>query len=439
MINNCLLTNNFTRINFKARIKPTDPKESQNPTLVYKQERMKFENEVDQKDLSQIEKKKLHNAIRNYVIKMHPHDGCLEPNLDINTKRNFNKINRTGFSPSISQSIKRLYDKENVHIGQVYRAAGQNFMNIMGRRIKELLGQLSLIKENSEDFAKHIVEANNFFANGIEVEINLESGKLHEIAKSNESVIFIFNHPNYPTDVFSINTFISELYKTYLAEGKGAICPHPKLLNLDRSAMNPKEYSDLLTQTSVVYIDANPIPSTERSAVNSKIMAEVEENFVKNKNNIFIAPEGPRRLLSDLPLSYRFQCGVARIVQRATNQKERVKVVPVGIYAEGLKSAMHIGNPVYFEKQDDMIKISKGNITDQITSKQSNSFYSELAKLEEGQSLPLSYMKKPLEGIDKASRKTLSRLIAGSLSANLDICISKAEETFIQNFKKLPK
>ncbi|OGI25009.1 MAG: hypothetical protein A2287_09315 [Candidatus Melainabacteria bacterium RIFOXYA12_FULL_32_12] len=235
------------------------------------------------------------------------------------------------------------------------------------KQIDELYNKAINLDENSSEYNDFIADNAKIIANKKEIEINDEDGRLSDLAKSDEACIFIMNHDSQSLDPALMAAFSSLLHEEYGKENKGSCCPRPKIIvNEDILATQNEKIRAIANKVGVVGINANLFPTKEDKINNMKKMMPLIKNFKKDKNNIFIFPEGRISGFSDLELKKRFQSGVSELIQIETGQKKRVKVVPLGFaYSPIEKNSgiIHIGNPVYFQKEGNYISVNSGNIT----------------------------------------------------------------------------
>ena len=159
------------------------------------------------------------------------------------------------------------------------------------------------------------------------------------------------------------------------------------------------------------------------SKKNARVLVPLIRDFIQDKVNIFIFPEGKLAVFSKKKLSDKFQTGIADIVYTLLSKKESVKVTPLGFAYNKKKSSLssiHIGEDVVFKKVGENISVSKGNISPNTNSPLNEFFGNESEKLIQEQGIPI----KGKDNID---------YIAGVLCENLDICVNNAKNTIPKN------
>ena len=86
---------------------------------------------------------------------------------------------------------------------------------------------------------------------------------------------------------------------------------------------------------------------------NISSMKHLLQEFVDNKSNIFIFPEGNNSEYQDKKFSERMQPGVAEFIKMAASMKKNVRVVPVGIFYANDRNSLgniFIGEPINYKK-----------------------------------------------------------------------------------------
>ena len=219
--------------------------------------------------------------------------------------------------------------------------------------------------ESSEKYLAQLEEVSRYFSTGKTIDVNTEDKILEEIAQKKDSVIFIMNHSNQtqdPSMLAVLNTLLTQAYRN---AGKINNFPLPKIiLNQDiLKTMNPTKRR-AFENFGAVGIDAN-IYSGDKS-VNARAFLPLMRDFVRNKSNIFIFPEGKLAIRKDLDFNSRFQIGIAELINKVLGIKKNVTVVPVGFaYGKGDNKAltgMHIGEPIVFSRNGENTTTTCGNI-----------------------------------------------------------------------------
>ena len=113
-----------------------------------------------------------------------------------------------------------------------------------------------------------------------------------------------------------------------------------------------------------VGIDAN-ISGADTKA-NARAFLPVLKDFIRDKCNIFIFPEGKLAIRTDLDLDERFQIGIAELINKVLGIKKEVTVVPVGFsYGKGKNktlTGMHLGEPVKFTRKGEDTTSTSGSV-----------------------------------------------------------------------------
>jgi len=302
------------------------------------------------------------------------------------------------------------------------------FSGIFNKTQKDLMyKEFCDADESSEKYIEKIVKASRFFAKGKEVEINLESNRIAELANSKDPCIFIMNHDNQTHDPEMLGIFNMLLNTAYIEAGKASSCPRPKIiLNEDILLSMDSKTRKIFEKLGAVGVDASLCSAD--GLKNGKKLLPTMKDFINDKANIFIFPEGKLAGTKHTKLEDRFQTGVAEMVYKFAQKKEQVKVVPLGFSynkkSKNLLSSIHIGEPVFFKKSGDNVLTTNGNIMNSefaskdyinFFKKQSNEDFATLTE----QGVPVS-------------GKELPKYIAGVLCENLQICTAEAK-------KALPK
>lgn len=147
------------------------------------------------------------------------------------------------------------------------------------------------------------------------------------------------------------------------------------------------------------------------------------KDFIKDKINIFIFPEGKLSVFQDLDFDLRFQTGIAEIINKALKSKKEINVIPLGFaYGKGKNklTGIQIGNPIIFKRKGDETTSTFGSILKSKFGKKEFKDFFEKHKNETDvviteNGIPV----KPNEVTD---------FIKGILSENLDICSKEAQK-----------
>jgi len=219
--------------------------------------------------------------------------------------------------------------------------------------------------ESSEKYLAQLEEISRYFSTGKSIDVNIEDKILEKIAQNDSSAIFVMNHSNQRQDPSMLAVLSTLLTRAYRDAGKINNFPLPKIiLNQDiLKTMNPTKRK-AFENFGAVGIDAN-IYSGDKS-LNARAFLPLIKDFVRNKSNIFIFPEGKLAIRKDLDFNSRFQIGIAELINKVLGIKKNVTVVPVGFaYGKGDNKAltgMHIGEPIVFSRNEKNTTTTCGNI-----------------------------------------------------------------------------
>lgn len=388
---------------------------------------------------SPAETEQTHSIIVKHIHNLHKDRGALNPttepveNLDTFIKQQPTTKPPGTISDNDCSLIKRYIDDEL----DIVKKSSNIHEKKFGSKIREFNKKLCSSKPSRQEFIDQVIEMNKFLANGVNAEINLESGILEELAKTNEPTVFVFNHPHPPYDMNLAFALIAKLYEAYQKANNTETCPLPKyIISLLNFKYLPPVYSKVFDTIETVQVNSFQFPTKQRAEENKKL-APIIEGFVKGENNIFTFPEGSRRRHEkDLPLEERFQYGTAKMIHKALNENNnhRVRVVSVGLdYKDGL-GVIHLGKPLYLTKEGKYLNVSKGNIAPETEAANNNPFYRELSTISDNESIPVLYGGVPVEmNDDEHNKRFITRLITGILSTDLGICLKAAEKTLNEN------
>ncbi len=234
------------------------------------------------------------------------------------------------------------------------------------KTVKAITKNISEVKpESTEKYLNQLEEISRFYSTGRFIDVNIEDKYLEQVAKDGKSTIFIMNHSNQTQDPSMLAVLSTLLTKAYRATDNNSDFPLPKIiLNQDiLTTMNPVKRK-AFEAFGAVGVDANI--ETADKAVNARAFLPLIKDFVRNKCNIFIFPEGKLAVRKDLDLETRFQKGIAELINKVLGIKKEVQVVPVGFaYGKEKKTkfnAMEIGTPVIFTRQGENTTVSAGSI-----------------------------------------------------------------------------
>lgn len=223
----------------------------------------------------------------------------------------------------------------------------------------------SVTPNNDAKYLAQLEEISSHYASKKCIDVNIEDKILEKIASKNDAVIFIMNHSNQAEDPQMLAVLNSLLVDAYKSAGRENSFPIPKIiLNQDiLTTMNPTKRK-AFEAFGAVGIDANVLSADKKT--NTRAFLPLIKDFIRNKCNIFIFPEGKLAVKRNLPLEERFQSGVAEIVNKVLGIKKSVTVVPVGFsYGKGenkLLNGMQIGAPVTFKREGDITTTTAGSL-----------------------------------------------------------------------------
>lgn len=217
-----------------------------------------------------------------------------------------------------------------------------------------------------EEWAKIGNSVNNKF-----IDMNIEDGKIEQIAKSGDSHIFILNHDNPERDKFIYPIFNSFLNYAYTAFGKQNDCPRPNIL-VSKNVINlaSKKFQNIYKKMGLIPVNASMTDrKPEENIFPVKLLIA---KFLHKKCNLFIFPEGNNSVYKDKSLDEKFQPGIAKIIKSIVDSKDSVKVVPLGLSYNDTKNSMgaiHIGDTIIFQKTGEDIYYLKDDETKQLLGK----------------------------------------------------------------------
>lgn len=314
-------------------------------------------------------------------------------------------------------------------------------------------GYLNLLKDVSA-----------YWAGGLEVEMNMEDGRLKALAESDEACIFVMNHNYQAQDPALMATFIHYLLDEYGKAGKEATFPKPRIiLNEDILLSQSKWMQEVYAKFGAIGVDATLYTTAKLQMKNVRRMIPLLKDFNKDKSHIFIFPEGKMTVFNNRTVRQRIQPGIGETIRTAAQHKKRVKVVPLGFAYNQLSTArlgsIHIGEPVYFVSEKDQLLVSTGNVTPENASQAYSQFFwnqdalvqaapqkSGWLRFFRGQGKPLalkptlSVPPQPFREIDGQHYKVLrengkpvgkdrwGKFAAPVLAENMRICIDEAKK-----------
>ena len=210
------------------------------------------------------------------------------------------------------------------------------------KNIPEVYKSNKLLKKTSPEKANYI-DTWAIFGNSTPnktININIEDKRIEDIANLKDSTIFIMNHDNVVRDRFIypiLNSFLNYAYATL---NRQADCPRPYIVvskNVVKNAGN-KTMQNIFRKVGLVSVDAH---LTERKhSENIKPVKAMIENFIDDKANIFIFPEGNNSIFKDKSLKEKFQLGFIKILKMISEKKESINIIPIGITYPADKKSM---------------------------------------------------------------------------------------------------
>lgn len=310
-------------------------------------------------------------------------------------------------------------------IGFLFRLTANRMRNNNAKveSYKKYWGMLSKVKQDSPEYTKYLYNFTKKIGLNKEVEINLESRRLLDVVNSDESYIFIMNHENQKHDPKMLGVINALLYGAYLKANKASSCPKLKVL-LNEAILNSMETNQrkIMEKFGAIGINASLFNTGESK--NAITMLSLLKDFAKNKSHIFVFPEGKMVYFNNVDLKYKFQTGIAELINVATKFKKDVKVMPVGFYynkqSENFLGSIYIGEPIIFKQENKKIFTTKGNIDSEFATENYKKFFSNITS-------HLSFKEITEQG-RSINLKEVADYIAGILCENLEICKKEAKK-----------
>ena len=355
----------------------------------------------------------------------------------------YNKLNNTYFRRTNNLStrthpqntaftginINAMSEKGLHGIEYSMRIIANRFADLFeGKKIKEITKMIAQIKpEANAQYLFQLELISRYFSTLKTIDVNIEDKIFEKIAQDGKSTIFIMNHSNQKQDPSMLAVLNTLLVKAYKDAGKEKEFPLPKIiLNQDILKTMNKTKRKAFENFGAVGIDAN-IYNADKG-FNARAFFPVIKDFVRNKANIFIFPEGKLAIRSDLDFDSRFQIGIAELIKKVLGIKKEVTVVPVGFsYGKGKNkplTGMHIGEPIKFTRQGENTTTTSGNVLkSEFSLKEFKNFFekhsneTDIVITENG--IPV----RPAE---------VSDFIKGILSENLNICSKEAQKQIVK-------
>lgn len=278
----------------------------------------------------------------------------------------------------------------------------------------------NIIPAQTKLYLEQLCEIGRLYSSNKIIDVNIEDKVLEKIAHKGEATIFIMNHSNQQEDpqmLAVLNTLLAEAYKS----GGKETFPLPKIiLNEDiLSTMNPTKRK-AFENFGAIGIDATVNGGDK--GTNTRAFLPIIKDFISNKCNIFIFPEGRLAIRKDLDLYGRFQGGVANMINKILGIKKNVTVVPVGFsYGKGEQkglNAMNIGTPIMISRVGDTTTVTSGDIL----SNEKSCLYSFFNKNKNLDSVTITSNGEPV------NPKEVPDFLKTILCENLEICSNKANK-----------
>lgn len=312
-----------------------------------------------------------------------------------------------------------------------------NFFSMIARRLYNYVSAIKNQKQLNKLFYKILgvnlnstryIKILNSFARSKsknrEIEVNIEDKRIEEIAKSNDACIFIFSHNDGKKDPAMLGALYTLLTDAYLKLNKGSTCPRAKIIvNEDiLKSMNFKQRT-IYEKLGAVGVNANIFSLGKGN--NSSVINKLTDEFSEDKTHIMLFPEGKMSMFKSINLKDKFQPGIGGIVNKSTNLKKHVKVIPVGFAYNYLNQnflgSMHIGKPIYFISRKGQMYFNRANIEDNYAEPAYNKFFDTNVSDKKYFNV-ITNKGIPVKG------KEVGLYIADILCENLRICTEKARQ-----------
>ena len=292
------------------------------------------------------------------------------------------------------------------------------------KKAKELTKTISEITpESSPKYLSQLEGVSRIYASNKIIDVNIEDKILEQIAQSGKSTIFIMNHSNQSEDPQMLAVLNTLLTQAYQDAGRGDSFPLPKIiLNKDILTSMNSVRRKAFEAVGAVGVDANI--SSRDTSENARAMLPLIKDFISDKCNIFIFPEGRLAIRKDLELFQRFQGGIAEMINKILGIKKEVTVVPVGFsYGRGANkdlTGMHIGTPIVFKRDKDITTATSGSILNSEFA--DPGFAGFFGKHKDEIDIVITKEGKPV------GKRDITSFIKDMLSENLGICAKEAEK-----------
>lgn len=346
---------------------------------------------------------------------------------------NLNPYSNKNLTPSFKNTKSMQIVSVKAERGLEYglRVIGNKFADLFQSKTSKQLTRniAAIVPKQDRIFLGQLSEIGRLYATQKVIDVNIEDKILEQIAKKGDSTIFIMNHSNQSEDpqmLAVLNTLLSEAYKSEGCEK----FPLPKIImNEDiLTTMNPTKRK-AFENFGAIGIDANLVGADK--GVNARAFLPLIKDFVRNKCNIFIFPEGRLAVRKDLDLHGRFQCGVASLINKILNLKKEVTVVPVGFaYGKGEQkelTAMNIGTPIVVKRNGENTTITKGDIE----KKKNSDLYGFFHKHKEIEDITITSGGTPVLHGDIPDY--LKTILCENLEINTELAKKKLDEPLIES------
>ena len=299
------------------------------------------------------------------------------------------------------------------------------FQNKKAKEITKIISEIEVT--STKEYLKKLEAVSRWFATKRAIDINTEDKILEEIVKSGKSTIFIMNHSNQSEDPQLLAFLNTLLCKAYLAAGVDEGFPLPKIiLNQDILKTMNSTKRRAFEAIGAVGVDANI--KSKNTGVNARALYPVMRDFIEDKCNIFIFPEGRLAVRKDLEPFQRFQSGVAEMINKMLGMKKEVRVVPAGFYyGKGEQknlAGIQIGTPVIFRREKGITTTTAGSIPGSEYACEGFAKFFEKHKGEEH--IAITENGKPVD------KRNVAEFIKDILSENLEICTKEASQRILK-------
>lgn len=212
--------------------------------------------------------------------------------------------------------------------------SSRQFAKLYAEQIDEFDKLFEKAAPGSPAYLQALQKVAAFFSGDREIEVNVESGRIADIAKSDESCIFVMNHDYQSEDPSLLAMFTMLLYQEYLDQGRAEKCPLPKiLLNRDiLTTIKEPKLQRLYERLGAIGVDARvgdetvdtfgqiakdllfgwwpwgkkkSSETTKKSSGNGRQLVSVFKSFNEDQSHIFLFPEGRMAAYTDKPAVQR--------------------------------------------------------------------------------------------------------------------------------------